>query len=139
MLDLKIRNGVMIDGANTPRYQADLGIQGDCIIDSDNLAETEAQVTIDAAGHMIAPGVVDVHNHADAWLLKTPHLISKTSQGFTTEFIMADSISYASVNGQIVVPLRSNNRDLFDSTSQNGLSLEQCRIFMRRQSFLTRP
>src|SRR5690606_17481332 len=34
-------------------------------------------------------------NHSDAWLLKTPHLTSKTMQGFTTEVIMADGISYA--------------------------------------------
>lgn len=101
MLDLKIRNGVMIDGAKTPRYQADLGIQGDRIIDIGNLAESEARVTIDA-GHMVAPGFVDVHNHADAWLLKTPHLVSKMSQGFTTEVIMADGISYAPVNAQTV-------------------------------------
>ena len=74
MLDLKIRHGVMIDGAMTPRYQADLGIQGDRIIDIGNLAETEAQVTIDAAGYIVAPGFVDVHNHSDTWLLKTPHV-----------------------------------------------------------------
>ena len=55
MLDLKIRNGVMINGAKTPRYQADLGIQGDRIVDIGNLADSEAQVTIDAAGHFVAP------------------------------------------------------------------------------------
>ena len=100
MLDLKIRNGVLIDGAKTPRYQADLGIQGDRIVDIGNLADTEARTTIDAAGQVVAPGFVDVHNHSDAWLLKTPHLVSKTSQGFTTEVIMADGISYAPVNAQ---------------------------------------
>lgn len=41
---------------------------------------------------------MDVHNHSDAWLRKTPHLFSKTSQGFTIEVIMADGISYAPVN-----------------------------------------
>ena len=44
---------------------------------------------------IVAPGFVDVHNHSDAWLRKTPHLTSKTTQGFTTEVIMADGISYA--------------------------------------------
>ena len=102
MLDLIIRNGTIIDGAKTPRYGADLGIQGDRIVQIGNLTETIAHTTIDATGKMVAPGFVDVHNHSDAWLLKTPHLVSKTMQGFTTEVIMADGISYAPVNPQTV-------------------------------------
>ncbi|MFN8488053.1 MAG: D-aminoacylase [Caldilineaceae bacterium] len=98
MLDLIIKNGVLIDGVKTPRYQADLGIQGERIVQIGNLTNTDARQTIDATGKIVAPGFVDVHNHSDAWLLKTPHLFSKTSQGFTTEVIMADGISYAPVN-----------------------------------------
>ncbi|MCX6048524.1 MAG: D-aminoacylase [Chloroflexi bacterium] len=100
MLDLIIKNGTLIDGAKTPRYQADIGIQGDRIAQIGNLADTDAHQTLDATGQIVAPGFVDVHNHSDAWLLKTPHLFSKTSQGFTTEVIMADGISYAPVNAQ---------------------------------------
>jgi N-acyl-D-amino-acid deacylase len=96
MFDMLIRNGVIIDGAQTPRYQADLAIQGDRIVQIGQIdAAAPAQQTIDAAGKIVAPGFVDVHNHSDGWLLKTPHLTSKTLQGFTTEVIMADGISYA--------------------------------------------
>src|SRR5690349_3305039 len=98
MLDLIIKNGVLIDGVKTPRYQADIGIQGERIVQIGNLNAADARQTIDATGKIVAPGFVDVHNHSDAWLLKTPHLFSKTSQGFTTEVIMADGISYAPVN-----------------------------------------
>lgn len=84
MLDLIIRNGVIPDGAKTPRYQANLGCQGDRIVQIDNLTETESQETIDATSKIVTHGFVDVHNHADAWLLKTPHLFSKASQGYTT-------------------------------------------------------
>lgn len=45
MLDLKIRNGVILDGAKTPHYQADLGIQGDNIVNMNNLPDNEAQAT----------------------------------------------------------------------------------------------
>ncbi|MBX3015034.1 MAG: D-aminoacylase [Caldilineaceae bacterium] len=121
MLDLMIRNGIILDGAKTPRYQADLGIQGDRIVAIGNLADQEAQTTIDATGKMVAPGFVDVHNHSDAWLLKTSHLVSKTSQGFTTEVIMADGISYAPVNQQTakewIYYLRSLNGLRFDEYS----------------------
>ena len=98
MFDLIIKNGNIIDGTRQPRYQADLGIQGDRIKAISDLSDAEATHTIDAAGKIVAPGFVDVHTHSDAWLLKTPHFVSKTTQGFTTEVIMADGISYAPVN-----------------------------------------
>lgn len=119
MLDLIIRNGVIIDGAKTPRYQADLGIHNDRVVQIGNLAETVATETIDALGKIVAPGFVDVHNHSDAWLLKTPHLFSKTSQGFTTEVIMADGISYAPVNAQTV------NEWIYYLRALNGLRFEE--------------
>ncbi len=100
MLDLIIKNGTIIDGVKTKRYQADIGIQGDRIAQVGQLESLAARQTIDARGKIVAPGFVDVHNHSDAWLLKTSHLFSKTSQGFTTEVIMADGISYAPVNAQ---------------------------------------
>jgi len=95
MFDIVIQNGVVIDGDKTTRYRADVGMADDRISAIGDLGEVEARHTIDASGKIVAPGFVDVHNHSDAWLLKTPHLFSKTSQGFTTEVIMADGISYA--------------------------------------------
>lgn len=85
MLDLLLKNGTLIDGSKGPRYQADLGIQGDRIVQIGQLTDVAAHQTLDVRGKIVAPGLVDVHNHSDAWLLKLPHLLSKTSQGFTTE------------------------------------------------------
>ncbi|MFN8443676.1 MAG: D-aminoacylase [Caldilineaceae bacterium] len=100
MFDLILKNGTVIDGTKTPRYQADVGILGDRIAQIGRLDEVAAQQVIDVTGKIVAPGFVDVHNHADGWLLNQPHNLSKTSQGFTTEVIMADGISYAPVNAQ---------------------------------------
>ena len=66
--------------------------------DARDLKSAEAGRVIDASGQIVAPGFIDVHTHADGWLLKTPHLDSKTRQGFTTEILMVDGISYAPVN-----------------------------------------
>ena len=100
MLDLILKNATVIDGLKTPRYQADIAIQGDQIVKIGGLTAEEARQTIDVTGKIVAPGFVDVHNHSDGWLLNTPHLFSKTSQGFTSEVIMADGVSYAPVNEQ---------------------------------------
>ena len=95
MFDVVIRGGEIIDGSRSGRFRGDIGIRGEQIASIGDLQEAEANVVIDATGKIVAPGFVDVHNHSDAWLLKTPHLTSKTMQGFTTEVIMADGISYA--------------------------------------------
>ncbi len=100
MFDIVIRNGDIIDGSRAPRRRADVGINGDRVTALGDLGASSASQVIDAAGRVVAPGFVDAHNHSDGWLLKTPHLFSKTSQGFTTEVIMADGISYVPVSQQ---------------------------------------
>ena len=100
MFDILIRNGTLIDGTGAPAQSAALGITGDRISSIGQFTDSEAQTVIDATGKTVAPGFIDVHNHTDGWLLKTDHLLPKTTQGFTTEVIMADGISYAPVNDQ---------------------------------------
>lgn len=97
MFDVIIKNGTIIDGTRTPGYRGDLGIQGDRIKEIGDLSNSPANEVFDATDLVVAPGFVDVHNHSDGWLLKTPHITSKTTQGFTTEVIMSDGISYAPV------------------------------------------
>jgi N-acyl-D-amino-acid deacylase len=98
VFDLLIQGGTVIDGTGAPAFTADVGIAGDRIVQIGDCSHDQASQILDAKGKIVAPGFVDVHNHSDAWLLKTPHLFSKTSQGFTTEVIMADGISYAPVS-----------------------------------------
>lgn len=97
MLDLIIRNGTIIDGTRAPSYRADVGIRGDRIRGIGDLRDAKAAKVIDATGKIVAPGFVDVHTHSDGWMLRLPHLVPKTTQGFTTEVLMADGISYAPV------------------------------------------
>jgi N-acyl-D-amino-acid deacylase len=96
--DLLVRGGTVIDGTGSPRRPADVAIAGTRIVAVEPLGEATAGRTIDARGLVVAPGFIDVHTHADGWLLKTPNLVPKTSQGFTTEILMSDGISYAPLN-----------------------------------------
>ena len=97
MFDILIQNGTIIDGTRSPRHVGDIGIDNDRIAAVGDLSAQSGRVVIDAAGRIVAPGFVDLHNHSDGWLLKTDHLAAKTMQGFTTEVLMADGISYAPV------------------------------------------
>jgi N-acyl-D-amino-acid deacylase len=108
LLDLLIQGGTVIDGSGAARRTADVAIAQDRIVAVGPLAADApaARRTLDARGLVVAPGFVDVHTHSDGWLLKIPHLAPKTSQGFTTEVLMSDGISYAPVTPE-------NYRDWF--------------------------
>ena len=98
MFDLLIRGGTVIDGQRTPRFRADVGISGDRIAAIGELDAASASRVLDADGKIVAPAFIDVHTHSDGHLLTTPHLEPKTRQGFATEVLMADGISYAPVD-----------------------------------------
>lgn len=121
MFDVLIKNGTIIDGTRAPRVRGDVGISKDRIQTVGDLGGASAARIIDATGRIVAPGFVDVHNHSDGWLLKTPHLVPKTIQGFTTEVLMADGISYA--------PVKKHNAAewLFYLRSLNALRMDEYR------------
>ena len=79
--DLIISNGILVDGARTPRYKGDVGVRGDRIAALGDLSAANAQQRIDAQGQCVAPGFVDVHNHSDGWLRKIANFTPKTLQG----------------------------------------------------------
>lgn len=101
MYDLILANGTLIDGTGAERRRADIGITGDRITAiAADLSAAQTRQRLDITDRIVSPGFIDVHNHSDAWLLKTQNLVPKTAQGFTTEVIMADGISYAPVNAE---------------------------------------
>lgn len=98
MPDLIIRGGTVIDGTRAPGVVADIAVNGDRIAAIGQLGEAQAAIEIDATGRVVAPGLIDVHNHSDGWLVRESNFAAKTTQGFTTEVLMADGIGYAPVN-----------------------------------------
>ena len=87
MLDLIILGGRVLDGTGAPEQVLDVGIRGDRIEEVGNLSGAEARDTVNAAGCMVSPGIIDVHSHSDAYLLIEPGAHSKVYQGITTEVI----------------------------------------------------
>ncbi len=86
--DVIVRNGTVIDGAGTPRYQADVAIAGGSIARVGNLAAAQAGVEIDATGLYVAPGFINIHSHATPEGLVTA--ANMLTQGVTTEIVNAD-------------------------------------------------
>ncbi len=69
--DLVIKNGTVIDGSGLPRYRADVGIRQGRIAAIGRIRE-QARETLDAAGHVVAPGFIDGHTHMDAQIFWDP-------------------------------------------------------------------
>src|SRR5271170_2842943 len=83
MLDMVIRNGVVVDGMGSKRYQADVGANGGQIVAIGNLGE-EAFRTIDAKGRVVAPGFLDIHTHLDVQPFWDSTLSPSPLHGVTT-------------------------------------------------------
>jgi N-acyl-D-amino-acid deacylase len=121
LYDILYSGGTVIDGTGAARVMADVAVAGDRIAAVGQLDGVQARQRIDCRGRVVAPGFIDVHNHSDGWMLVHPHQTWKTGQGFTSEVLMADGISYA--------PVDENNwrQWLYYLKSLNGLSLSDYR------------
>ncbi len=64
--DLIIQNGTVIDGSGLPRFRADVGIIDGKIASVGRIRGESAKETVDAEGHVVAPGFIDGHTHMDA-------------------------------------------------------------------------
>ena len=82
--ELLIRNATVIDGTRAPRFEADVGINEGRIAAVGSLRNSRADVEIDAAGKIVAPGFIDAHTHDDRLMLSAPEMAPKVSQGVTT-------------------------------------------------------
>ena len=93
--DLVVANGTVVDGTGAPGYRADVGVIGETIAAIGDLGRAERGRVIDAAGHVVAPGFIDPHTHAEGALLTDPQHAMGLRQGITTEFLGIDGMSYA--------------------------------------------
>jgi N-acyl-D-amino-acid deacylase len=82
--DILLRNGTVIDGTGAPRFAGDVAVRGDRIAAVGHLDDWRAETELDASGHVVAPGFIDVHTHDDRLLLAAPEMTPKVSQGVTT-------------------------------------------------------
>jgi len=103
MHDLVIKNGTVVDGTGSPGRHADLAV-ADGIVTEIGTDLGSATRTIDATGHIVSPGFVDVHTHMDAQIAWDPRGECSCFHGVTTA-VMGNC-------GFTLAPVRDHERDL---------------------------
>jgi N-acyl-D-amino-acid deacylase len=101
--DLVIRNGTVVDGSGLPPYRADVAISGERIAAIGRIRERGVE-EIDAEGHLVTPGFVEVHTHMDAQIFWDPLGTCSSWHGVTSA-VMGNC-------GFTLAPCRESEKDL---------------------------
>lgn len=105
--DVIIANGRIVDGSGAPWFVGDLGIKGDTIAAIGRLGDATAARRIDAAGHVVAPGFIDLLGQSEFNVLVDNRVASKVMQGVTTE-ITGEGSAIAPVNDRMMAAAKAS-------------------------------
>ena len=99
----------MVDGTGSPRRAADVAITGGVITEIG--ANLDGKRVLDAAGHVVSPGFVDIHTHYDAQVFWDPALSPSCWHGVTS--VVAGNCGFS------IAPVRPEHRELLVRTLQH--------------------
>jgi len=85
LLDLRIDNARVVDGAGGPSFMGSVAMVDGRIATADD--DRPAIRTIDVEGAVIAPGFVDLHTHSDFTIPVYPAASAMVRQGVTTQVV----------------------------------------------------
>ena len=101
--DIVIRNGDIVDGTGAEPIPGDLAID-DGLISAIGKVEGKGKEEINAEGHVVTPGFVDLHTHLDAQIGWDPLMTPVSWHGVTTALMGNCGVTFA--------PCKPTDRDL---------------------------
>jgi N-acyl-D-amino-acid deacylase len=111
--ELVLRGGMLIDGTGASPRRADVAVAGGRIVAvGDGARDSVAGAReLDASGHVVSPGFVDIHTHYDAQVFWDPWLTPSAFHGVTT--VIAGNCGFS------IAPIRSETVPLLARTLQH--------------------
>jgi N-acyl-D-amino-acid deacylase len=97
MFDLIIRNGTVVDGTGSTPFSADVAVVDGKIAQIGPGIDGDAREAIDATGHTVTPGFVDVHTHYDGQVTWDSLLEPSSAHGVTTVITGNCGVGFAPV------------------------------------------
>jgi N-acyl-D-amino-acid deacylase len=97
VLEMVIKNGLVVDGKGTAPYVADVAVNGGIITAVQTEITQRAIRTIDADGAIVTPGFVDIHTHYDGQATWDDTLDPSASHGTTTVITGNCGVGFAPV------------------------------------------
>ena len=92
--DIVIRGGHLVDGTGNEPEAGDLAID-DGVITAVGQVDGSGKQEVDAQGHMVTPGFVDIHSHLDAQIGWDPLLTPVSWHGVTTALLGNCGVTFA--------------------------------------------
>mgnify|MGYP003684429907 FL=1 len=122
--DLIIRGGLIVDGTGSEPYMGDVAIDNDTIVAVGKVEESGTR-EINANGHAITPGFIDLHTHLDAQAGWDPDLTPIVWHGVTTALIGNCGVTFAPCKPQdqaYLAGMMESVEDIPSAVILNGLA-----------------
>src|SRR3954447_19909216 len=100
----------IIDGSGNPWFYGDVVLASDQIVDivpAGTAEPSRGDEIVDASGHVVCPGFIDIQSHSIIPFLSDRRALSKVTQGVTTE-IMGEGWTPSPFGGRIEDPFRDD-------------------------------
>ena len=122
--DLVIRNGTVVDGTGNERFVGDVAVSNGVVT---HVGEVSGRGTreINAEGHLVTPGFVDIHTHYDGQATWDTQLAPSSWHGVTTVVMGNCGVGFAPVaehNRERLIQLMEGVEDIPGTALHEGLT-----------------
>ena len=127
MFDIIIRGGTIIDGTGAAATEADIAITDGKIVEVSPTIVGEAREEIDAQGHLVTPGFIDIHTHYDGQVSWDTLLEPSSAHGVTTVVVGNCGVGFAPVRPgkeEWLVQLMEGVEDIPGTALHEGINWE---------------